>query len=68
MALTLLRLARLQRGLTQLDLSREARIPPSRISILERGLAQPTDDELDRLRAVLGLDQTDAPGVASSEV
>ncbi len=55
MALTTLRRARLEQGLTQLDLSLKARIAPSRLSIVERGLVQPTRDEAARLAAVLGL-------------
>lgn len=56
MALTTLRRARLERGLTQLDVSLKAGIAPSRLSILERAIVQPTEDELTRLTAVLGLE------------
>lgn len=53
--LTPLRLARLQRGMTQHSLGRRARLAPSRISMLERNCDPPTPRELEALARVLGV-------------
>lgn len=73
MGLTGLRRARLERGLTQLDVSLKTGIAPSRLSIIERGLKQATDDELARLRPLLefGADELQAdhgPHASDEEV
>ncbi|HXG55706.1 MAG TPA: helix-turn-helix transcriptional regulator [Vicinamibacterales bacterium] len=53
MALTFLRRARLERGLTQLDLALKTGIAASRLSVVERGILQPTAQEVDRIAATL---------------
>lgn len=48
-----LKIARLLRGLTQYELSKLTKISAPRISLLERGFAQPSADELQRLANAL---------------
>lgn len=48
-----LRLARLNDDLTLFDIQRLADIPMSRLSMLERQLIEPTDDERRRLATAL---------------
>jgi len=51
-----LRLVRLIRGRTQLAVSQETRISPSRLSILERQLAEPTRKERKALAKLLAVE------------
>jgi transcriptional regulator with XRE-family HTH domain len=53
MALTPLRRARLEADLTQFTVSHETGISTSRISLLERSLVEPTDEEAQRLAKLL---------------
>jgi transcriptional regulator with XRE-family HTH domain len=62
MALSRLRRARLERGMTQLDVSLKARLAPSRLSLIEREILLPTGEELSRLIEVLELDARPKPG------
>lgn len=56
------RIQRLLIGLTQAELAKRSRVRQARISEIERGLAQPTPDEADRLIGVLAQTKTsDAP-------
>lgn len=48
-----LKILRLLRGLTQYELSKLTKIPAPRISLLERGYAQPSVNELQRLKEAL---------------
>lgn len=50
-----LKILRLLRGLTQYELSKLTKIPAPRISLLERGFAHPSVDELQRLKEALEL-------------
>ncbi len=57
-----LKLRRLERGLTLLDVSARLRRPrpgPGRLSLLERGLITPRPDEARRIAAVLESDPAD---------
>jgi transcriptional regulator with XRE-family HTH domain len=49
-----LRLARLRRGATQFELALQAKLPASRLSLLERGLSPARADERRRLASTLG--------------
>lgn len=49
-----LRHVRLDAGLIQLVLAGRVRISPSRYSLIERGLVEPSPDEQQRLAAALG--------------
>lgn len=62
---TLLREARQQAGLGQRELARRARIPQPTLSRIERGLASPRFDTLDRLLRECGraLDLVARPGL-----
>ena len=62
--LSQLRLARLQRGLVQTSLARMTGLSASRISMLERGLAIATPEEMKTLARVL----TVSPETLFSEV
>ncbi len=48
-----LKIVRITQGLTQFTVSQSAGISQGRFSMLERGLVDPTDEERDRLAAVL---------------
>jgi transcriptional regulator with XRE-family HTH domain len=48
-----LKVLRVACGLSAYELAGRAKIAPSRLSLLERGLEAPTSEELDRLAAVL---------------
>lgn len=50
-----LRTARFVRNMTQQELYLESGIPPSRLSLLERGLAQPSENERRRIEEALGV-------------
>jgi len=54
MSLSLLRLARLDKGLTQFLLARETGIPASRLSLMERDQLNPKEKEKQVLARVLG--------------
>jgi len=59
MRLTQYKLARLERGLLQVELAQKAKIERSRLSMIENGHVLPRTDELQRLAEGLGLN-TDA--------
>jgi len=51
--IALIKFFRLLRGLSQFQLSLEAKIPSYRLSILENGRDEPTEEELARLASAL---------------
>jgi transcriptional regulator with XRE-family HTH domain len=55
MQTTQLKLARVARGVLQVDIARRARIDRSRLSQLENGWLEPRDEELQRLAVALGV-------------
>jgi transcriptional regulator with XRE-family HTH domain len=59
---TRLRLARLDADLIQLLLAQRVHMAPSRYSVIERGLAEPSPDERRRLAAALGKTEEDLFG------
>lgn len=54
-----LRVFRAERRMTQRKLSRKARINPTRISFIENGHVDPTDEERNRLAKVFGVPVSD---------
>ena len=52
--LTKLKLARLERGLSQLELGIKAEVPPYKVSLSERRLTILDDGEKERIAKVLG--------------
>ena len=68
MALSPLRHARLDAGLTLFDVQQRAVIPQCRLSLVERGLVAPRRDEQERLADVLGREIASLfPGSGRSE-
>jgi len=54
--MNMVKLLRITRGQTQWQLAQETLIPNYRLSVLENGKAEPTDEELERLAETLGAD------------
>jgi len=52
-----MREARFRRGFTQWEMARILWIPQSRISLIERGLVDPRDDEKKKIAKLLGFDE-----------
>ena len=52
-----MREARFVRGYSQWQMSRILWIPQSRISLIERGLVDPRDDEKEKIAKLLGFDE-----------
>lgn len=55
MTLTTVKLRRFERGVMQLELAKRAEIAFGRLSAIENGHAQPCQEELERIAAVLGV-------------
>jgi transcriptional regulator with XRE-family HTH domain len=60
-----LRIARIKRGYIQLDLADALDMSPSSISLFEAGRRTPTDEQLSRICAVLGIRPRDLDGDAA---
>jgi transcriptional regulator with XRE-family HTH domain len=54
---------RLRQNLRQADLERLTRIPQPRISRIERGVQQSTDEEIERLMGAYGLKDDDKQNI-----
>jgi transcriptional regulator with XRE-family HTH domain len=65
-SLSKLKLARMHRGLRQMDLARSVGISESYLSKIETGRATPSDALLSRVSEALGLDVSDLVGVIES--
>jgi transcriptional regulator with XRE-family HTH domain len=66
MRLTQLKLERLKAGLLQIELAGRTRIPVARLSQYENAHRVPTDVELARLAAVLGVPTTALAGLEAA--
>lgn len=58
MIVTVMKIERVKKGLSQTDLCRESGIPQWRISLIERGIP-PKADELKKLSKALGISESD---------
>lgn len=56
----MLRMLRVESGMTAYEFSKRAKISPARLSYIERGIEQATEDELARIAKVLAFDATRA--------
>lgn len=53
----LLKVARLERGLAQLDVAKVLRTSPVRVALLERGAVSPKAEEREKLTRLLGVEE-----------
>jgi transcriptional regulator with XRE-family HTH domain len=60
-----LRLGRLLKELTQIDLATRSGVPVGRIHLIERGRVSPGQDEIEKLAKALGVDSAALQGDGS---
>ncbi len=64
---SVLRLARLTAGVTQIVIAQRARISPARLSLLERGYVEPDAKERAALAGALGIDEVELFPLSAKE-